>query len=90
MSIEAKQAAIYYASTARRRFFTKRAAIGAEARAIIQKYFPSDKPCRCSPDRCGMCRDPGWSLEADQPERYERYIRKLSAALKSRLKEQTQ
>lgn len=74
-------ATIYYAPTKGRRYFSKQAAIRAEARAIIEKHVPSVRPCRCSPEYCGMCRDPGWYLEQAQPERHARYMRMLTKAL---------
>jgi len=82
MAIQSKPAIVYLAPTAGKRFLTKRGAIQAEARAIIKKHFPDERPCPCTPERCGMCRDPGWSLETDQPERYQRYYLKLMAALR--------
>jgi len=84
MSVEARQATVYYAPTAGRRFFTLRAAINKEARAIIKKHFPIEPAHSCD-EYCGWCHDPGWSLEHDQPERFQRYHRLLSAALKNRM-----
>ena len=81
MRIEKKQAAVYFAPTARRRFFKKANAIKAEARAIIRKHFPIEPSHNCD-EYCGWCGDPGWSLEIDQPERFDRYMAKLIAALK--------
>lgn len=80
MTIQTTQAIAYYAPTAGRRFFTKRAAINKEARAIIKKYFPDEKSHGCD-ESCGWCGDPGWTLEVDQPERFKRYYEKLTAAL---------
>lgn len=85
MSIEIQNTKVYYAPTKGRRYLSKQAAIRAEARAIIEKHVPSIKPCRCSPEYCGMCGDPGWSCEADQPERFARYMGMLTAALKSKM-----
>lgn len=82
MSIKVQQAAVYFAPTAGRRFFTKAAAINKEARAIIKKHFPEVKPHDCDAETCGWCRDPGWNLEQDQPERFQRYYRKLTEALR--------
>lgn len=81
MTITRQQVTVYYAPTAGRRFLTKRAAINKEARAIILKHFPSEATHDCS-EMCGWCRDPGWSLEECQPERFRRYYRLLSAALR--------
>lgn len=85
MAIQTKQAAVYFAPTAGRRFFTKSAAINKEARAIIKKHFPGELAHDCDEETCGWCRDPGWSLEHDQPERFQRYYRLLTAALKRTL-----
>jgi hypothetical protein len=74
---------VYYAPTKGRRYFSRAAAIRAEARAIIEKHVPSEPPCRCTPDRCGMCGDRGWRLEDDQPERHTRYMRMITKALKA-------
>ncbi|QBF27185.1 hypothetical protein EXN22_16345 [Pseudomonas tructae] len=82
MSIKAQQATVYYAPTAGRRFFTRSAAINKEARAIIKKHFPDEPGHDCSEEACGWCQDPGWSLEHDQPERFKRYHRMLTGALR--------
>ncbi|EPV8688302.1 hypothetical protein ACWAUP_001975 [Pseudomonas aeruginosa] len=74
--IEQQQAPVFLAPTARRRFLTRRAAINAEARAIINKHFPIERGCSCG------CGDPVWRLEEANPERFARYYRLLSAALK--------
>lgn len=86
MSITKKQATVYYAPTKGRRYLSKTAAIRAEARAIIRKHVPDERPCRCTPELCGMCGDPGWSLEQDQPERHARYMRMLTKALRVTMK----
>lgn len=83
--IERDQAIVYYAPTKGRRYFSKAAAIKAESRAIIKKYFPDERACSCSPDWCGMCGYGGWSLEVDEPERFARYNRMLTKALKGLL-----
>ena len=83
--IERQQPIVYFAPTKGRRYFSKSSAINAEARAIIKKYYPDERPCSCSPDWCGMCGYGGWSLEADEPERFARYYRMLTKALKGLL-----
>ena len=51
---------VWLAPTARRRYLTKRAAIHAEARALIQAKHPSE---RSHSDEFGRIEDPGfhWS-----------------------------
>lgn len=78
--IERQTATVYFAPTANRRFLTKRAAINKEARAIILKHFPSERPVYDFPEY-----DPGWSLEVEQPERFARYHRMLCKVLSSRI-----
>lgn len=82
MTIQIGMQIVYYAPTRGRRYFSKAAAIRAESMAIIEKHVPSIKPCNCSPEHCGMCKDPGWSLENDQPERHKRYMQMLKKALR--------
>lgn len=83
MSINILNATVYYAPTARRRFLTRRAAINAEVRAIIKKHIPDEgRGHSCTMEDCGMCGDLGWSLEYDQPERFKRYYRLLTTALR--------
>lgn len=84
MSIVSQTTVVYLAPTAGRRFLTKAAAINKEARAIIKKHFPDERGCRGDIDGCGPygCGDRGWSLEVDEPERFQRYYRLLTAALK--------
>lgn len=74
-------ATVYYAPTKGRRYFSKSAAIRAEARAIIKKHCPDEPSCQCTPEYCGMCGDPGWSLEEAFPDRHARYMRMLTRAL---------
>lgn len=81
MAIESKVQKVYWAPTRGRRYLNKWSAVRAEARAIIRKHCPDEKPCRCTPEKCGMCGDPGWSLDIDQPLRYSRYMRLLTNAL---------
>lgn len=79
MAIIARPAMVYYAPTKGRRYFSKAAAIRAEARAIIKKHWPDEPGC----SRMGCdCGDQGWSLEVDMPERHARYMRMLTVALK--------
>ncbi|MNE91402.1 hypothetical protein D3C80_1890100 [compost metagenome] len=85
MSIVSQTTVVYLAPTAGRRFLTKAAAINKEARAIIKKHFPDEGRKHSCDESCGWCHDPGWSLEDDQPERFKRYYRMLTAALKNDL-----
>lgn len=41
MSIEAQSAVVYYAPTARRRYFTKWGAASAEAKAQLRRKYPT-------------------------------------------------
>lgn len=82
--IERQQPIVYFAPTKGRRYFSKQAAIRAEAKAIINKHFPPEIPSPCG-EHCGWCNDPGWSLEVDQPERFKRFFDKLKRALRNRL-----
>ncbi len=83
MTIQSSVQVVYYAPTKGRRYFSKSAAINAEARAIIKKHVKGWPPHDCSEEECGWCRDPGWSCEQDQPERHARYMRMLTKALRS-------
>ncbi len=78
--IEQQQTQVFFAPTARRRFLTRRAAINAEARAIIKEHFPSHRGGWVGPQAWDY--EPGWSLEANEPERFARYYRLLTAVLK--------
>lgn len=79
MAITTKTATVYYAPTKGRRYFSKAAAIRAEACAIIKKHCPDEPGCSLMGCDCG---DQGWSLEHGMPERHARYMRMLTAALK--------
>lgn len=70
--IEKQQATVYYAPTRGRRYFTRSAAINAEARAIIKKHYP-DQPS--DPD------DPGWSMERDETMQFASNLDRLVRAL---------
>lgn len=60
MAIELKPATAYYSQAAGRRYFTKKAAIGAEARAIIKRRYPTEQP---HSDESGRLEDPGFHWE---------------------------
>ncbi len=55
--IKKQSATIYYAATAKRRYFTKKAAIEAEAKAIIKQRYPTEQTER---DDDGRVTHPGW------------------------------
>lgn len=55
--IERREAIVYYAPTAKRRYLTRRAAVSAEARAIIKDKYPNEDT---EHDDSGRCTYPGW------------------------------
>lgn len=61
MTIEAIQRTVYRSPSAGRCFLTKRAAIMAEARALIMRKHPTERPYT-EPD--GYMSDPGWRWTA--------------------------
>mgnify|MGYP006126423709 CR=1 FL=1 len=68
-----QEAIVYYAPTKGRRYFSKRSAIIAEAKAIIYKKYP---PIPFDTET-GEC----YSMELDEPERYGKMHRRLSRQL---------
>ncbi|WP_404927114.1 hypothetical protein [Mesorhizobium sp. ORM16] len=44
MRLTAVQRVVYLAPTAKRYYFTRRAAAGAEARALIKRKYPTERP----------------------------------------------
>ena len=72
--IEIQTAKVYYAPTKGRRYFTKSAAIKAEALAIILKKYPV---VDFEPET-GFYAD----IRTEQPERFERMMRSMIYKLK--------
>jgi hypothetical protein len=71
---------VYFSPTARRRFFTKRAAIRAEASALIARKYPKEPEER---DEFGRTTYSGWHWRSDDRlcrlhDRLVRIITKLS------------
>ena len=73
--IKAKPATVYFAPTMGRRYLTRRAAIRAEARAMISKKYPSEH------DDNGTCVW-HWGCEERFTRLYARLTRILAATLK--------
>lgn len=53
---------VYHAPTARRDYFTPRAAAHNEASALLKKKYPSE---RCTTDDLGRIEDPGYHFTND-------------------------
>lgn len=62
-AIRAETATVYFAPTANRRYITKRAAVRAEARALLTLKYP---PEPAEYDESGRCTYAGWSWQ-DEP-----------------------
>jgi hypothetical protein len=78
--IEERQAKVYYSPSAGRRFLTKRAAIRAEARALIEQRYPTE---RSEYDDRGMCEHPGWHWHL--LDNSEKLYRRVCRLVKSKL-----
>ena len=70
--IEKQTATVFYAPTRGRRFFTKSAAIHAEAVALIIAKYPPES---------GDEYDPGWHVQHDHPG-YETMVRRMERIVK--------
>lgn len=79
--ISASKATVYTAPTAGRRYFTKRAAINAEARAIIFNKHPIEKACYDS----SCCGDPGYHIEHDEPKRFATMLRRMKRLIAAKV-----
>ena len=72
--ISRQEAVVYYASTRKKRYFSMRAAINAEAKAVILNRYPNEP----------FESDTGhfYSIEIDEPLRYSKLHRRLSRLIK--------
>ncbi|EMV1293418.1 TPA: hypothetical protein NH745_005612 [Pseudomonas aeruginosa] len=61
-AIEAKNATVYFAPTARKRYFSARSAAVAEARAKLRHKYPSER----AEYEDGRMIYPGWTWEEDE------------------------
>lgn len=64
MTVEKRTREVFYAPTARRHFFTKKAAVRAEAIAIVSSAHPKEKPEY--DDDFGRCTNPGYQMPDDE------------------------
>lgn len=78
MCIQEMTVRVYYSPTRNRRYFSKEAAIKAEAKARIFKKYPSEKP----ESDTGYA---GYNIWADRPEFYQRALRFLSYLIKKNI-----
>lgn len=62
--INSAQQTVYRSPTAGRRFLTARAAADAEARALIVRKYPTERPAYSA--HSGMCEDGGWHWSSDE------------------------
>jgi hypothetical protein len=77
MAIEKQKATVYWSSMAGRRYFSKKAAIAAEARGLIEARYPTEQADR---DEFGRCTDPGFHWrEIDNSETLLRRVCRLVA-----------
>ena len=79
--IESKICKVFYAPTKGRRYFTKKAAIHNEARAIIYKHYPRENyPCTCGSNYCD-CGAESIDIFEDNPDYAQRKYNLLVKAL---------
>lgn len=77
--IEKQQATVWLAPTKGRRYFTRKAAIKAEARALIFKKYPKEE----NHDEFRSWID--YDIEQAEPERYEKMHRRMCRILERAL-----
>jgi len=63
MRLTEAQRTVYLAPTAKRHYFTRRAAADAEARALIRRKYPTERP---ESDDCGRVTFAGWHWAEDE------------------------
>lgn len=78
MPVTTKMVKVYYSPTRNRRYFSKEAAIKAEAKARIFKKHPSD-PYESDTGYAG------YNIWDDRPEFYQRALRFLSYLIKKNI-----
>jgi len=76
--IEPLQATVYLAPTARRRYLTKRAAVRAEARALLDRKYPAEK----GDESDGYSRW-HWSGDARLARVYDRLVRVIARGMQA-------
>ncbi|MCA0276315.1 MAG: hypothetical protein LCH86_09940 [Proteobacteria bacterium] len=77
--VETRQATVYFAPTAGRRYLTRKAAAQAEAKALIRAKYPTEP---AEHDDAGRCTYPGFHWSND--ERLQRVLVRLTARLLAR------
>ena len=71
--ITASTVKVWRSSEKGRRYFSRRAAIHAEAKAIIFARYHREEAEHVE----GRMTYPGWSIAYDEPERYAKMLRRL-------------
>lgn len=81
-SVHRQTASVYFAPTAKRRFFTRQAAAHAEASAMIRRKYPTQQ---ADYDDAGRCTDPGfhWSSDERLCRLHKRLARRIAAISKA-------
>ncbi|MGJ0580659.1 hypothetical protein ACR71G_22100 [Xenorhabdus bovienii] len=78
MTIKMIETLVYYSPTRKRRYFSKRGAIKAEANARIYKKYPKEE----QEYHEGNLSYPGYDIACERPVFYSRAIRYLSYLLR--------
>ena len=74
MPISKQTATVYYSPSKRRRYFTLKAAVQAEAKAKIFTKFPGED---YEYDENGYCTYGGYHFPSQEPERYAKLLNRL-------------
>ncbi|EBO9780687.1 hypothetical protein ZD92_20130 [Salmonella enterica subsp. enterica] len=64
---------VWFSPSRGRHFLTRRAAVRAEAHAKILAKYPIEKSYY---EHGGLC-DPGYSIQFDEPDRYQKMLRRM-------------
>lgn len=76
-------ATVWHSSAKGRRYFSRSAAIRAEARSIIYKLYPSEGR---ESDEYGRTTYPGYDIQYDEPERYAKLYRRIKRLVERKMK----
>lgn len=80
--VSCQTAKVWYSPTKRRRYFSKSAAVHAEALAIIMKRHPIERAAYTAD---GGLIDPGFDWRWEEPERFQKMLRRLKQIIEKNI-----
>ncbi|WP_210502014.1 hypothetical protein [Pantoea ananatis] len=80
-TVQSQQTKVWYSPTKRRRYFSRYAAVHAEAKAKILNRYPTEKPEYDN----GFLTYPGFHFPSEEPEKFAKMMRRLKRMINKQI-----